>query len=296
MKKNIKRVLAFTLTAAALLGAAGCGGSSKTAAQSGTAESASADSPRQVLIGIRQDLFPTSYIDEKGEPQGYDIDIIKKIDEKLPQYEFTYEAVSQEALLTGLESGKYAAAVAGFYTSDERQEKYLFPQEPIGGNLIGLLVKTSDADQLKDLASLAKSGKTLEPIASTSGMYGIVVEYNKENPDNQVDLQTSDWTDASEQFKYLEEGRYDAVVTSQNVYDQIKDELGYDDLTLNIFTAIKTWSMFNKSETQLAADYDKALKELKDEGYITEESKKYFGQDILPYIEEQAGTAESESN
>ena len=138
MKKNIKRVLAFTLTAAALLGAAGCGGSSKTAAQSGTAESASADSPRQVLIGIRQDLFPTSYIDEKGEPQGYDIDIIKKIDEKLPQYEFTYEAVSQEALLTGLESGKYAAAVAGFYTSDERQEKYLFPQEPIGGNLIGL--------------------------------------------------------------------------------------------------------------------------------------------------------------
>ena len=81
-----------------------------------SADSASAGEVQKVLIGIRQDLYPTSYINEQGEPAGYDIDVIKKIDELLPEYEFEYEAVSQEALLTGLAdqalraSAAYAAA------------------------------------------------------------------------------------------------------------------------------------------------------------------------------------------
>lgn len=90
------------LTAILAFGATACGSStanstSSTTASSSTAESAagssdaadtSADSAsagkvQKVLIGIRQDLYPTSYINEQGEPAGYDIDVIKKIDELL---------------------------------------------------------------------------------------------------------------------------------------------------------------------------------------------------------------------
>lgn len=286
--KKYAGIKLLALSAVIALGAAGCSSNSSEQTKEPSTESTeSSDQPEKVLIGIRQDLFPTSYIDENGTPSGYDIEIAQKIDELLPQYEFEYEAVSQEALLTGLETGKYRAAVAGFYSSDERREKYLFPEECIGGNIIGLLVRTEDAD-ITDLEELHDSGKTLEPIATTSGMYGIVVEYNKTHPDKQVELVDSDWTDTATSYQWIADGRYDATLSSKNVNDETIDKLGLEDkLVFNSFTAIKTWSLFNPGDTEFVADYDEALKQLKEDGFISETSVKYFGEDILPYIEEE---------
>jgi len=291
MKKYINIILAFAIISAAAF--TGCAGSSTQSKQGAYAASSgkeassqtSASQPEKVLIGIRQDLFPTSYIDENGNPSGYDIEIAKKIDEMLPQYEFEYEAVSQEALLTGLETGKYRAAVAGFYSNDDRRAKYLFPQECIGGNIIGLMVRKEDSN-INNLDDLQASGKNLVPIATTSGMYGIVVQYNKEHPDKQLKLVDSDWTDVSSEYQWIADGRFDAAVSSKNVSDTTLSKLGLSDkLVFNSFTAIPTWSLFNKNETKLASAYDKALKELKANGFVSEVSKKYFGEDVLPYLE-----------
>lgn len=291
-----KKLTSVILAAFLALGATACSGgssSSSSASASSSSTSASADASsngdvKKVLIGIRQDLYPTSYINEQGEPSGYDIDVIKKIDELLPEYEFEYEAVSQEALLTGLDTGKYKAAVAGFYSNDDRRAKYLFPKECIGGNIIGLAVRKSDEADIKTLEDVAKNNKSVVPIAPTSGMYGIVIQYNAEHPDNQVNLVDAEWTNAADEYKWVAEGRYDVAVASKNVVDDTLTKIGLEnDIQFNSFTAIKTWSLFNPEETELAAAYDKALKELKDDGFISEKSEEYFGEDILPYITEE---------
>ena len=291
-----KKLTSVILAAFLALGATACSGgssssSSSSASSSSTSASADASSNgdvKKVLIGIRQDLYPTSYINEQGEPSGYDIDVIKKIDELLPEYEFEYEAVSQEALLTGLDTGKYKAAVAGFYSNDDRRAKYLFPEECIGGNIIGLAVRKSDEADIKTLEDVAKNNKSVVPIAPTSGMYGIVIQYNAEHPDNQVKLVDAEWTNAADEYKWVAEGRYDVAVASKNVVDDTLTKIGLEnDIQFNSFTAIKTWSLFNPEETELAAAYDKALKELKDDGFISEKSEEYFGEDILPYITEE---------
>lgn len=281
------RVFVMSVLAVFTLAAAGCGNGAGLAGGSGSSGQPSAEHPQRVLIGIRQDLFPTSYIDESGQPAGYDVEIIKKIDELLPQYEFEYEAVSQEALLTGLQSGKYKAAVAGFYDSKARRDTYIFPKECIGGNLIGLTVLKENAN-IKNLEKIHDMGKTIAPIATTSGMYGIVVEYNKAHPDKQVQLVNSDWNDVATEFKWILDKRFDALVSSKNVFDQSMDKLGYkDQLVFNGFTAIKTWSLFNPDEKELADAYDGALKQLKDNGFVSRISVKYFGEDVLPYIKDQ---------
>ena len=291
-----KKLTSVILAAFLALGATACsGGSSSSASSSASSSSTSASADassngdvKKVLIGIRQDLYPTSYINEQGEPSGYDIDVIKKIDELLPEYEFEYEAVSQEALLTGLDTGKYKAAVAGFYSNDDRRAKYLFPEECIGGNIIGLAVRKSDEADIKTLEDVAKNNKSVVPIAPTSGMYGIVIQYNAEHPDNQVNLVDAEWTNAADEYKWVAEGRYDVAVASKNVVDDTLTKIGLEnDIQFNSFTAIKTWSLFNPEETELAAAYDKALKELKDDGFISEKSEEYFGEDILPYITEE---------
>ena len=291
-----KKLTSVILAAFLALGATACSGgssSSSSTSASSSSISASADASsngdvKKVIIGIRQDLYPTSYINEQGEPSGYDIDVIKKIDELLPEYEFEYEAVSQEALLTGLDTGKYKAAVAGFYSNDDRRAKYLFPEECIGGNIIGLAVRKSDEADIKILEDVAKNNKSVVPIAPTSGMYGIVIQYNAEHPDNQVNLVDAEWTNAADEYKWVAEGRYDVAVASKNVVDDTLTKIGLEsDIQFNSFTAIKTWSLFNPEETELAAAYDKALKELKDDGFISEKSEEYSGEDILPYITEE---------
>ena len=284
-----KKLTSVILAAFLALGATACSsGSSSSASTSASADASSNGDVKKVLIGIRQDLYPTSYVNEQGEPSGYDIDVIKKIDELLPEYEFEYEAVSQEALLTGLDTGKYKAAVAGFYSNDDRRAKYLFPEECIGGNIIGLAVRKSDEADIKTLEDVAKNNKSVVPIAPTSGMYGIVLQYNAEHPDNQVNLVDAEWTNAADEYKWVAEGRYDVAVASKNVVDDTFPKIGLEnDIQFNSFTAIKTWSLFNPEETELAAAYDKALKELKDDGFISEKSEEYFGEDILPYITEE---------
>lgn len=281
MKKITWKYIAACAAIAVATVLSGCGGASS---DKGNAAKPTAEHPRKVLIGVRQDLFPTSYIDESGKVTGYDIDMARKIDELLPQYEFEYEPVSQEALLTGLQSGKYAAAVAGFYDSKARREQYLFPKEPIGGNLIGLTVLKSNAN-LKSLEDVHDQHKTITPIPTTSGMYGIVVNYNKNHPDKQVELVNSDWTDIAVALKWISDGRYDALVSSKNVADQAWGKLGLQDqLVFNSFTAIKTYSLFNPKEQELADAYDGALKKLKEDGTASKISKIYFGEDVLPYI------------
>ena len=119
-------------------------------------------------------------------------------------------------------------------------------------------------------------------------MYGIVVQYNEEHPDKQLNLVDSDWVDAATELNWIADGRYDAAVSSKNVFDETIGKLGLEnDLVFNSFTAIKTWSLFNPAETELAAAYDRALAQLKEDGFITEKSIEYFGEDIIPYITEE---------
>lgn len=276
-----KKLAIFALVSIFAMGMAGCGSDNNTNASANNGQPV-----KKVLIGVRQDLVPTSYIDEKGTLSGYDIEMAKKIDELLPEYEFEYEPVSQEALLTGLQSGKYKAAIAGFYDSPARREKYLFPKENIGGNLIGLTVRAEDANTLKNLEDIHDLGKKITPIASTSGQYGIVVKYNESHPDKQVQLTPSDWNDEATKYKYLDSKEYDAIVASKNIYDAYTKKTGTGDkYVFNPFTAIKTWSLFNKNEQDFANAYDKALKQLKDSGEASKISEKYFGEDVFKYID-----------
>lgn len=265
-------VLTFSLTA--------CGSENKKA-ENNTGNS----NVKKVTIGIRQDLVPTSYIDEKGAPAGYDVEVAKLIDELLPQYEFQYEGVSQEALLLGLESGKYAAAAAGFYTSKEREEKYLFPKENIGANVIGVVVRPENAD-VKNLSDFSDKKLKLEPLAGASGIYPIVRDYNKEHPDKPVNLDTVDWVAPADTLLWIKDKRYDGTVANRNQFDGVvkNDPSLKQALVFNPFYAIKTWTLFNKQQAEFAAAYDGALKQLKDQGKLQELSEKYFGENVFQYV------------
>lgn len=292
MKNKILKTIGAT--AVITLAAAGCGKAESTDAAGASAEvsETSGDEAetagdvtevKKVTIGIRQDLFPTSYIDEDGNPGGYDVEIAKLIDEALPDYEFTYDAVSQDNLLLGLDTGKYAAGFAGYFWNEDRAEKYLFPEENIGGSVVGL-VTTKDHADLTGWADIAEQGLTISPLGGTSGIYPIIRSYNEENPDKQVPLEVTEWKTDAEGYQWVLDGRYDVCAAENTRYESIKAQIDTnDELTYIPVTAIKTWTLFAQGQEDLVEKYDEILKQLKEDGTASKLSEEYFGTDVLQY-------------
>ena len=54
---------------------------------------------------------------------GFEIAVLKAVDELLPEYEFKFHGVSDEELLIGTESGKYQVGTKGAWITDERKKK-----------------------------------------------------------------------------------------------------------------------------------------------------------------------------
>ena len=74
-------------------------------------------------VAHTQNYVPYDFVDEKGESDGYEVAVLKAIDEKLPDYKFEYTGTSDDDLLIGLESGKYDIGTKGAWYTEERAKK-----------------------------------------------------------------------------------------------------------------------------------------------------------------------------
>jgi len=235
---------------------------------------------------------PYDFLDEKGNADGFEIAVLKAVDELLPEYEFKFHGVSDEELLIGTESGKYQVGTKGAWITEERKKKFLIPQNPLAASVIGIAFRAENSDQIKDLESFAKFSGKLIPISPQSAQFSVIQEFNEKHPSNQIKLVPSDVFDIADSYLWVLEGRYDAyfvlklsyeknVLKETGPYHQFADKLAYVP-----YKGIPTWPLFNKKETELAAAYDKAVQTLKENGTISALSLKYFGEDVFNFVTE----------
>ncbi|WP_313892060.1 transporter substrate-binding domain-containing protein [Psychrobacillus sp.] len=259
------------------------------ACNSSEASSPSEDKAQKVKVAYDQASKPISWVDEKGNPTGYDVEVMKLVDELLPEYEFEYVGTTSDDLLIGVEQGKYQVGVKNAFWTQERTEKFIFPKEFLGLSSAGLVLKKENA-HIKSLADFASADFSLAPIAANNAQYTIIDEYNKENPDNLVKLQAGD-AFSVDVVQWVNEGRVDGgviiegpfqkqVLAEDGPYYNIKDEVVY-----NEFAVIKTWPLFNKKEQAFADAYDKAIKQLQEEKKTNELSNEFYGRDLFEVLE-----------
>lgn len=287
MKINWKKlsVLALGTVLAASL-AAGCGGEKKEAAK---AEGGSGK--KVVKIAHRIDYVPYCYIDENKQPAGFEVDVLKEVGKELQdKYDFQFVGTSDDDLLIGVESGKYDIGVKGSWYTKARKDKYVFPKHYIAASVIGITFRKEDSDKIKDLASFAKIGGKLVPIAPQNAQYAVVQQYNRENPDNQVKLLPSENFQVSDAYTWVLEGRYDGYFNIElNHINNVEKETGKyyqfrDKLAYVRHQAIPTYPLFNKKDQELADAYDTAVEKLQKNGKIAELEQKYFGYDIFTLV------------
>lgn len=285
MKKVLKIILTSVIFAAAL--------SPVFAKTSKTSKSKKTkNSVRVINVAHTVTNVPYDFLDEKGQPDGFEIAVLKAVDELLPEYEFRFHGVSDEELLIGTESGKYQVGTKGAWITEERKKKFLIPENPLAASIIGIAFRAENKNQITDLESFAKFSGKLIPISPQSAQFSVIQEYNDSHKDNQIKLVPSDVFDIADSYLWVLEGRYDAyfvlklsyeknVLNENGPYHQFADKLSYVP-----YKGIPTWPLFNKKETELAAAYDKAVQQLKENGTISALSQKYFGEDVFNFVTE----------
>jgi L-cystine transport system substrate-binding protein len=239
---------------------------------------------RTIKIATSAESKPLAWGAIGVEPQGYEPDLLRAINAKLPQYKFEMEGVSDIAQETGLATGKYDLAVGGFYKSPERAKQFLIPENPEGASLMKIYSKKdSGIKEMKDLV-----GKRIVPLNAGGGTYKFVMNWQKENPQYKLDVTASSaGIPYPNRLDEVQNGKFDALVLPSNLGEQtVIEEKKLDIVASEPVFSNNTYMLIHRSDENkaLADDISKVLKELKDDGTIEKLSQKWFGEGIVQYM------------
>lgn len=251
----------------------------------GLVNAALAADAQTVNVALESGSKPLSFEDENGDVVGYEVDVIKAVDELIPEYSFAIELVEGDSTQIGLETGKYALVGGGLYKTPERVEKYLIPDAITGVSLINIYVREDD-DTIKSLADLV--GKKVVPVSPNGGIFNLLTEYNTAHPDAQITIETAEGVSVADRYKSVDSGEYDALVLPNNLgFNEIKAELGLKVKAVETPVRVNgTYFALAKDQTDLAAKVETALKTLRENGTLSELSVKWYGVDTIPFFTE----------
>ncbi|MCO4528035.1 amino acid ABC transporter,substrate-binding protein [Streptococcus infantarius subsp. infantarius] len=262
----------------------------KTSVSADSSQSSS-DKVTTLQVAHTQNYVPYDFVNDKGESDGFEVAVLKAVDDKLKNYKFEYTGTSDEDLLIGLESGKYDIGVKGAWYTEERAQKFVIPDQAIGASVIGFAVRKADENKYKDIDSFAKAGGKLVPISPQNAQYNVIQEYNKKAK-HPIELKESESFSIADAYAWVLEGRYDAYFSIKLSFEEAvqKEDGAYhqyaDQLTWFPYKGIETYPLIHKNDTNkaFAKEYDKAIKELQKDGTIAKLSEKYFGEDVFSYV------------
>lgn len=283
--KQIGILAGIVLTAAAL---SACGSKSassteanstsgqNTAAQDTSAQENASQDVRKVYVAVGATFEPYTYIDENNQPAGYDVAVLKEIDNRLPQYEFQIENMELANISVALDAKKVSIGSQQFEKNPEREKKYLFTKEGFATYNKRLVYKKGrdDIHSIDDLV-----GKKVSA-SQGSNTAAILETYNAEH-DNKIDIVYSNGATNESIYDDVMNGRLDAIVATKKTFKKYNEAFGggYDINEDSYFSESQAYFMLAQGEEQLRDDMDIALKSMKEDGTLTKLSIEYTGSD-----------------
>lgn len=261
------------------------GGVTLAMASAGFSFTASADTAvRTIKIATAAESKPLSWGAIGVEPEGYEPDVLKAINAKLPQYKFVMTGAADIAQETGLATGKYDMATGGFYKAPARSKQFLIPDSPMGASLMKIYSrKDSNINTLKDLV-----GKNIVPVTAGGGVYKLVTQWQQENPNDKVNIKASSaGVPYPDRLKEVQNGKYDALILPSNLGEQtVIDNQKLAIQASEPISINNTYVLIHRSAENQALndDINNALKALKDDGTLDKLSQKWFGEDVVKYM------------
>ena len=256
-KKFVRRIAAGTMMTLAI--------GTLLSQETNTVKAASGENAevKKIIVGIGNAFPPFCYIDENEELAGYEYDVLKQVDEALPQYEFQYEPTEFKNLFVGLDTDAYDLIAQNMGWNEERAAKYLYGDvsnfNAGTGYVIEALPGRTDIQSVDDL-----QGKTVGVSATFNGAYLLQAYNEKHGEDEQINIVYSDAT-TEERWSDIVNGVIDATITT--VYGHDRNVAAYGDIVaaygkdeFSDYTQEKPGRyLYNYGDEQLKTDIDQAL-------------------------------------
>lgn len=272
--KNTKKIVLIFQIMFTFLFITGCG--NDTASKNSSQPSAT-QKVETVIVGTEGAYPPYNYVDADGKVDGYDMAVVRALNELIPGVEFKFQPTAWDSIFVALESGKFDVIASQIAKNPSREEKYQFSELPYAYAASSIIYKggRTDIKSLKDL-----HGKTVAVgVGSNNTVW--LEEYNKKN-DNAINFKYYDG-DVSVMLQDIASGRVDATINSEVTTKLIAKKQGLD-LGYAVAPELGVKPVFflfakNENGTKYKNIIDKALKTLSENGKLSELSKQYLGAD-----------------
>ncbi len=259
MKKKIISTVVAAIMAMGVL--AGCGNTAATEAQN--TDNAAKET---LIVGTNAAFPPFEYVGDDGNPDGFDIALIKAIGDKIGM-EVQVQDMEFDSLVSSI-GNKIDVAIAGMTVTEERQKTVDFSDSYYSAVQAVIVPKGSDiatADDLKNKKIGVQLGTTGEFIADEIEGADISA-YNK----------------AVDAVNDLNNGRVDCVIVDKNPASvfgtQFADKVDVIDGDQFGFEQENYAIALPKGNTELADKINSALKDLKSDGTYDSLVKQYIGE------------------
>ncbi|MEE0946109.1 MAG: basic amino acid ABC transporter substrate-binding protein [Acutalibacteraceae bacterium] len=243
--KNFVRILALVLALAMVVTCfAGCG------------------KKKTLVMGTNAEFPPYEYVDDNGKIVGIDAEIAQAIAEKMG-YELEIQDMKFDSLITAVQSGNIDFALAGMTVDEERLLSVNFSDTYATGVQVVIVKDGSAIATVDDL-----DGKIIGVQSGTTGDIYCTDDYGQEN--------VKQYDNGALAVAALMNGQVDCVVIdNEPAKNYVKANAGLK--ILDTEYAVEDYAAaIAKENTELLDNFNKALKELKDEGKLDEIIKKYI--------------------
>lgn len=281
MRKNLKKLAAVTLSTVFALSTVltGCGNKEASGAEAANSSAAADDGKvTKIIVGTGNGYEPYCYLDENGNLAGYEYEVLKAVDELLPQYEFEYQTSDFTNVAISLDAGKIDIAAHQYEYNDERASKYLFSEEAYT-TFVTYITVPKDNESVHSLDDL--QGKTVFASGKGSNTTYILENYNEEHKDNPLKIANAEGITSEEEIQGLLNGIWDALVLTKRDVQKLNKIYGSEALkvTGEAVQSSSTYYLFAKDNTELQQAVDGAIRELKKSGKLAQISIDVIGGD-----------------
>jgi len=265
IKRLVKQLVVFSTVACLGLGLAGCG--SKSA-------SASTLSKDKLIVGLDDTFAPMGFRDENGEITGFDVDLAKALGEKLGKT-IEFQSIDWNMKETELSNGNIDFIWNGYSISDERKEKVDFGVPYLKNRQIIITLADSEIATKADLV-----GKTVAAQTGSTAVDAIEAEPDVMATFN--DGKPITYESNNDVLMDLEAGRVDAAVADEIIVRYYISKKGEEKFKIldDDFGDEEYGVGMRKGDKEMVDAFNKAYKELKEDGTVAEISTKWFGEDI----------------
>jgi L-cystine transport system substrate-binding protein len=224
-----------------------------------------------VVIGTGQAYEPFCYKDADGNLAGYDVEVVREIGRRLPDYKFEFEIFEFKNVLVSLASGKIDVGAHEFEENPERRETYLYGEEGYNDYDSYIAVKADGPwANIRGIDDLAGNPDAVVVVSTGSNYEAFVKTWNANHgPDEQ--LVYVSYEDDYVRNTSIATGKGAAMLLT--LFDIELANIRTPGLNLKEVGAepvieSKAYFLFKKGDTRLQQAFDKALRDMKADGTL----------------------------